>query len=149
MNCQYWKADTPEKLQQCFKFLASALPERGWRIEWKEWRDIRSLSQNAFQHVIYDEISAYLISRGRTDCTRKWVKDMLKNKFLGWEEKEFVDIKTGERIVKEVLRSTSDLDVGDAVHYTDQIIAWANDIGCRIKIPSNSDYMKYKEAQDA
>jgi hypothetical protein len=149
MAAQYWKAQTIDQLEQCFNFLRASFPKAGFRIEWKQWRDTRSLSQNAFQHVIYAEISAYLISRGRTDCNELWVKDMLKNQFLGWEEKEFVNIKTGEITVREVLRSTAGLDTGDAVHYTDQILAWAADIGCQIKIPTMCDYRHYKEVQAA
>lgn len=149
MTGQYWKAQTKEQLESCFKFLLAGLPEAGWRITWKVWRDTRSLSQNAFQHAIYQEISQYLISRGRTDCNEDWVKDMLKNQFLGWEDREFVDLKTGEVTVRQCLRQTSKLDTGEAVHYTDQILAWAADIGCQIKIPSMCDYRTYKEAQAA
>ncbi len=149
MTGQYWRAQTPEQLQQCFKFLSQSMPARGLRITWEEWRDRRSLGQNAFQHKIYAEISQYLISRGRTDCSETWVKDMLKNKFLGWEDREFVDIKTGEVTVRQCLRETSKLDTGEAVHYTDQILAWAGEIGCEIKIPTMCDYRKYKEMQSA
>jgi len=149
MSNQHWRAQTREQLQQCFRFLAQSMPEKGWRIEWKPWRDVRSLSQNAFQHVIYEEISQYLISRGRKDCSPEWVKDMLKNKFLGWVDKEFVDIKTGEITIHQVLRSTKGLDIGEANHYIDQILAWSADIGCDIKIPTMCDYRHYKEAQAA
>lgn len=149
MSGQYWQAKTTDQLESCFRFLRQSMPEQGLRITWEPWRDKRSLSQNAFQHVIYDEISRYLISRGRIDCSPKWVKKMLKNKFLGWEDQEFVDIETGEVTTRQCLRSTSKLDMGEAVHYTDQILMWASDIGCEIKIQTMCDYRKYKEAQIA
>lgn len=109
----------------------------------------RSLSQNALQHCIYAELSRYLIAKGRADCTAKWIKQMLKNKFLGWVSESFTDISTGEKFTKEVLRHTADLDKGEAGHYTTQIIEWAESIGCQIKIPANSEYMKFLEAQNA
>lgn len=107
----------------------------------------RSLDQNAFQHVIYTEISKYLISKGRTDWTPKYTKRNLKNKFLGWELEEYVDIETGEKTSREALRSTAALDKGDAYLFTTAILEWAESIGCEIKIPSDSEYMKQREEQ--
>ncbi len=150
MSQQSWRAQSPEQLRQFVNFMATQpIPENGWRIDYKPWRAARSLSQNAFQHVIYAEVSRYLISRGRTDCDEQWVKDMLKNKYLGWVDREFVDVVTGEVTKHECLRETSKLDVGEAVHYTDQILMWCADIGCEIKIPTMCDYRLYKESQDA
>lgn len=143
-----WRCQTLEQLENCFKFLRVAMPENGWRVEFKPWRDARSLSQNAFQHVIYEDISRYLVSKGRTDCTPEWVKDAVKNKFLGWVDKEFVDITTGQRTMRQVLRATSDLDVGESIHYTDQLLEWASSIGCEIKIPAKCEYRDYKEVQN-
>lgn len=145
---QYWRAQTKDQLENCFKHLRDSMPESGWRIEWKPWRDIRSLSQNAFQHVIYAEISQYLIGKGRTDCDEQWVKKMLKNRFIGWVDEEFTDVVTGQKTIRSVLKSTKKLDVGEATHYIDQILAWAADIGCWIQIPAHSEYAKYKESQD-
>ena len=108
----------------------------------------RTISQNKLQHSVYAELSRYLIAKGRTDCTAKWMKQMLKNKFLGWVSESFTDISTGEKFTKEVLRHTADLDKGEAGHYTTQIIEWAESIGCQIKIPANSCHMKFLEQQN-
>jgi hypothetical protein len=48
------------------------------RLQVKEWREKRSLSQNALRHMWYAEISEYLINSGRTDATPEWVKRNLK-----------------------------------------------------------------------
>lgn len=106
---------------------------------------VRSLSQNALMHSVYGEISKYLIKKGRTDCSAEWVKDALKSKFLGWEIKSFVDVVTGDKFEKEMMRKTSELDKGEAYHYTTQIIDWAESIGCDIKIPAHSVHMKIYE----
>lgn len=111
-----------------------------YRVVVSEWREKRSLSQNALQHVIYTEISEYLVSKGRKHCVPVWVKDALKNQFLGWESVEFTDLNTGEITKREVLRPTKDLDVGESCNYTTQILGWAQSIGCNIKIPAKCEY---------
>lgn len=140
-------AVSKEQIDELAAFLTSMMPKNGWRIKFTEWRDSRTLSQNAFQHAIYTDISRYLISRGRTEYTPEFVKMMLKNKFLGWTEFEFVDVVTGERTKRQILRSTAGLDKGEAQRFTEQILEWSESIGCHINIPANSEYMKYREAQ--
>lgn len=108
----------------------------------------RSLSQNAFSHAIYQDVSKYLIQRGREDCTPEWVKQMLKNTFLGWEEIEIVNVVTGERVIRQELRHTSKLSKGEMMNYITQLLDWAESIGCQIKIPVNSDYFKYMESMN-
>lgn len=117
-----------------------ARSNKTYRVVVSEWREKRSLSQNALQHVIYSDVSEYLISKGRKHCTTAWVKSALKNQFLGWTETEFTDLNTGEITNREVLRSTKDLDVGESCHYTTQILDWAQSIGCSIKIPAKCEY---------
>ncbi len=108
----------------------------------------RSLSQNAFQHIIYQEISKYLISKGRTDWTPEYTKENMKNAFLGWKDKEYIDVKTGKRSVRSVLRKTSTLDKGDSFRFTTDLIGFSESIGLMIKIPESSDYMKFKNEQN-
>ena len=118
------------------------------RVQVSEWREKRSLSQNALQHVIYSDISKYLISKGRKDWTPEYTKKQLKNKFLGWVNEEYIDIETGERTIKSVLKPTAGLDKGDAYHYTTQIIEWAESIGCEIRIPAKCEYRELMERQN-
>ena len=108
----------------------------------------RSISQNALSHSIYSEVSKYLISKGRTDCSPDWIKKMLKNKLLGWDVETFTDILTGAKTQREVLRHTSQLTKGEMMDYLTQIIEWAESIGCEIRIPVNSEYMKLMESQN-
>jgi hypothetical protein len=119
-----------------------------YRVNIVEWREKRSLSQNALQHVIYEVVSKYLISKGRIEWTESKVKESLKSKFLGWEEREIIDVVTGEVIVKEKLIETSKLDVGESFHYTTQIIEWSESIGCEIKIPAKCEYRELMEQQN-
>lgn len=119
-----------------------------YRVNIVLWREKRSISQNSLQHVIYSDISKYLISKGRIEWTEKKVKESLKSKFLGWEQREIIDVVTGEITVKEMLKESSKLDVGEAFHYTTQIIEWAESIGCEIKIPAKCEYREIMERQN-
>lgn len=119
-----------------------------YRVSIVEWRDKRTLTQNALQHSIYNTVSEYLIAKGRTDWIPKVAKYNLKHKFLGWHDVKFTDIITGEVTFKEELVSSSGLDKGDAHFYTTQIIEWAEGIGCEIRIPEKCDYRKIQMEQE-
>ena len=123
-------------------------PNKSFRLTVKVWRESRSLNQNSLQHVIYGEVSKYLISKGRDDWCTKTTKKNLKNKYLGWVSEEFTDVETGEITIKETLKHTSDLDVGDSYIYTTNILDFADNIGCEIKIPENCEYRILQEQQN-
>ncbi len=117
------------------------------RISVKQWTERRSLSQNALQHVIYKDISVYLVDHGRDWCPER-VKKALKYKFLGEYVEQITDVVTGKVYERRELRSTASLDKGEAYHYTTQIIQWAESIGCEIKIPANCEYRDLMEKQN-
>ena len=102
---------------------------------------------NAFQHVIYQTISTFLISHGKVECTPEWVKRALKNKYLGWTKEEFIDFD-GVVTVHEVLRHTSELDSGEAYHFTSQLLGFSDSIGCEIKIPARCEYREMADSQE-
>ena len=122
-------------------------PTKEYRVTIKRWKEKRSLSQNAFQHVIYSELSKYLVSKGRKDWTEEKVKFEMKNNFLGWRQTECVNVFTGEMTTREILRETSKLDVGDSFQYTTQLLDFAQSIGCTIKIPDDCEYMNLSRKQ--
>ena len=99
-------------------------------------------------HAHYTELSKWLIARGRTDCDPLWVKKMLKHKFLGYTRETMTDIVTGETIEKEHLIHTSDLDVGEMTNFISNYLAWGDDLGCYLKVPADSEYMKLMESQN-
>jgi len=148
MNPQSIKAINAHQIDQLSNFLKVSIPKEGWRVTFAPWKEKRSLDQNSFQHCIYQDISEYLISRGRKDCTPEWVKAMLKNKFLGWVPQEFTDLITGAKVTRDVLRETAKLDVGEAYYYTTEIIEWASSIGLEIKIPTHCEYSNLRNAQN-
>lgn len=120
-----------------------------FRLIIKPWRESRSLSQNALAHMWLDEISAYLIKRGKSFATPEWVKDALKHSYLGYEEREMTDVITGEKTMIRSLRHTSDLDTGEMHFFLTQVEGWALNIGCRLTIPEDSEYAQLRAKQEA
>lgn len=119
-----------------------------YRLIIKPWRDKRSLSQNSLSHMWYAELSAYLIKRGKPFASPEWVKSAMKHTYLGYEEREMVDVVTGAKETVRSLRHTADLDTGDMHFYLTQVEGWALNIGCRLTIPADSEYSKLKRKQD-
>jgi len=119
-----------------------------YRLIIKPWREKRSLNQNALSHMWYSEISDWLIWRGKDFASPEWVKDAMKHTYLGYVEREMVDVVTGETTVIRSLRHTSDLDTGDMHFYLTQVEGWALSLGCKLTVPADSEYMNLKEKQN-
>lgn len=119
-----------------------------YRLIIKPWREKRSLNQNALSHMWYSEISDWLIRRGKNFASPEWVKDAMKHTYLGYVEREMVDVVTGETTVIRSLRHTSDLDTGDMHFYLTQVEGWALRLGCKLTVPADSEYMNLKEKQN-
>jgi len=119
-----------------------------YRIRVEPWQEKRSLSQNALFHVWMRQLSEFLIARGRPNCSPDWCKDAMKFTFLGFEETEFVDVKTGARIVRETLKHTSKLKTGDMFNFMTNVQAWCLDIGCFLNIPESSEFFVNMKKQD-
>ncbi|EAO0751701.1 recombination protein NinB [Salmonella enterica] len=120
-----------------------------YRVVITEWKDRRSISQNSLSHMWYAEISRYLTRRGHTQWTETFTKDAMKHAFLGYEEREVIDVTTGEVVSVRELRKTSKLSTGEMHFYLNQVEAWAGDIGCLLTLPDNSEYRKLREQQVA
>ncbi len=119
-----------------------------YRLIIKPWREKRSLNQNALSHMWYSEISDWLIRRGKDFASPEWVKDAMKHTYLGYVEREMVDVVTGQTTAILSLRHTSDLDTGDMHFYLTQVEGWALSLGCKLTVPADSEYMKLKEKQN-
>ncbi|MHA3264001.1 hypothetical protein ACX1HF_19570 [Yersinia pseudotuberculosis] len=140
--------------QSTFKQLGATLQilitsGKKYRVSICEWRDKRSLPQNALSHMWYGEISAYLIKSGRTDATPAWVKRNLKKTYLGCEEVEYTDFVTGEKVKTWEPRHTSSLDTGDMHFFLSQVEMWAAQFGLALTIPNGCEYSNLKQKQVA
>ncbi|AKJ41782.1 hypothetical protein [Pragia fontium] len=120
-----------------------------YRVRVCEWKEKRSLGQNDLSHVWYDALSKYLISKGRTECSPKWVKRAMKHTYLGYEDIEMVDVVTGERTTRQELRHTADLDTGAMHFYLTQVEGWALNVGCMLAVPAGCEYQQLQQKQVA
>jgi len=121
---------------------------RSFRLRLEPWSEKRTLSQNAMFHAWMGELSRYLILHGRPYCTPAWCKDAMKYTFLGFEETTYTDVTTGAQIVRETLRHTSKLRVGEMFQFMTKVQAWCLDIGCFVRVPVNSEYFALKRQQE-
>ena len=120
-----------------------------FRLQLKDWREKRSLSQNSLSHVWYEEISDYLIKSGRTDATPAWVKRNLKKTYLGCEEVTYTDFITGEKTTTWEPRHTSDLDTGEMHIFLTKVEAWCAQFGLALTIPHGCEYQQLQQKQEA
>lgn len=118
-----------------------------WRISIKEWREKRSLGQNDLSHVWYEQISKYLVSKGRTECSTEWVKLAMKHTYLGYEKKVMTDVVTGEKKEVLTLKKTSGLDAGAMHYYLSQVESWSLHIGCMLRTPDDCEYKRLQREQ--
>ena len=98
----------------------------------------RSLSQNALFHMWVGQAAHFF------KLTPEQMKMVFKHQFLGYE-----DCKIGKLDIKGQLRRTSKLDKGEMNHFMSQVDAWCAKKNCLLTTPADSDYMNYKEAQNA
>lgn len=119
------------------------------RLQVKQWREKRSLSQNSLSHMWYTEISEYLVKSGRTDATPEWVKRNLKKTYLGCEEVTYTDFITGEKTTAWEPRHTADLDTGEMHIFLVKVEMWCAQFGLALTIPNGCEYQQLREKQEA
>jgi hypothetical protein len=90
------------------------------------------------------EGSKHFSAQGKDNVDPERLKLLLKYKFLGTE-----DIQVGSKVVPGVVRSTKKLDRGEMHDFMGKCENWLLDLGVRLTIPGDSEYMKLKEAQVA
>jgi|TARA_R110000822_G_scaffold14713_8_gene51491 hypothetical protein len=108
----------------------------------KVLKGTRSLNQNDLFHKWCREMSSEW-SNSIPNATPEGVKWMMKFKFLGTE-----DIEVGKTIIKDQVKSTATLDVGEFVFFMDQVYAFAADKNLHLTLPANNQYSALKAAQE-
>lgn len=108
----------------------------------------RTIPMNSTLHMWFGELSKFLVSKGRKDCTPEFCKDLMKFTFLGCEEVERINAVTGERVKMQKLRSTTDLDKGEYLYFMEQVNQWCADKGCLLTMPIKSEYRELIERQN-
>lgn len=135
----------PKELGKRLEYLQQLLVDLDiWplSIKWGRYRHPRTLSQNALFHLWMSEASKHFERQGKKNVEPERLKLLLKNHFLGT-----VDVEVGSQVVPGVIRSTKKLDRGEMQRFMEQCEAWLLDMGVKLTIPGESEYMKMREAQ--
>jgi hypothetical protein len=118
------------------------------RLQVKEWREKRSLSQNSLLHMWLAEISEYLINSGRTDATPEWVKRNLKRPILA-AKRSPTPISFPEKTTMWEPRHTADLDTGEMHIFLVKVEMWCAQFGLALTIPNGCEYQQLRDKQEA
>ena len=127
---------------QCMRDIEAMCKEHGYCVVQIKAGG-RSLEQNALFHVWCREFAAEQTKRGKT-VNEATVKIWWKHRFLGVE-----DVQYGSKVIKDQLRHTDDLSVGEMFHFMEQCWEYsATDFGVYLPIPEDSHYKKTREKQN-
>lgn len=140
---EHWRCQTVEQLQNCFNFLREHMPEKGWRIDYKKWRDARSLPQNSLAWIWYKEIADHIsLKTGLGPFDDQDLHDRLLVERYGHEK-----VMIGTVEVLRVPRS-SKFDKGKMHEFLQWVESWCADRNIYLSMPGDSEYQKLKEIQN-
>lgn len=112
------------------------------RIELKPHKNVRSLSQNALFHAWVRELVDYFCGNDYP-ITFNEMKKILKNRFLGTE-----DVVIHNTVIKDQLRETSSLDVGEFQRFLEEVQAWSFEVGVSLTNPQDSEFAKNRRISE-
>lgn len=116
-------------------------------VKLMQYKNPRSLDQNALSHVWYREIAKEMAKKGHKVDHEKpeqvW-KLWLKKRFLGTDS-----YRIGKHEINEQVKSTSSLNKGEMAHYLDNVYHWAMDLGIILTIPRECEYAEIKNQQES
>ncbi len=140
------KINDPTEIQRKLPFLLKRVDTWDYSkplcIKFENYVDPRSLNQNALFHIWCREMSEAFISKV-PDATPEGVKWMMKQKFLGTH-----DIKVGQTVITNQIKSSSSLKKGEMVFFMDQVYAWAAEKDVYLSLPQYNEYTELKRKQD-
>lgn len=113
-----------------------------YRVSIVEWRDKRTLSQNALLWKWNGEIASQLERARKGKFTGEQLHDYLKDLYC---PPKAITVMGETRYVK----STKELDTGEMTRYLEQVDAWAHQRGFRLTIPARCEYQQLRTQQGA
>ena len=118
--------------------------ERKMQVSYQMWEAPRTRSQlNLYWQWMSQLATGF--SRAGSVYSKDDMHDLMRHKFLGYEEKVI-----GHTKIKDQLKSVADGKIGKArmSEYMHQIDSWAADHGILLPSPELNEYTKYKEARN-
>lgn len=134
---------TRDQVNACAGELLEFLKDNGAiRVQFK--KKPRTIPQNDTFHMWCEKFAQGLTALGRP-ATKPEVKLWMKHKFLG-----LCDVTYGDKVIRDQLRETSDLDSGEFYIFMERMWEYAaTDFGIFLPIPEDSEYKKIKAQQEA
>lgn len=146
---------TDYQKRQFIEWLVHLSITRPLVFTWKAWTKKRSRDANALLHVWLEQIAKHQVfddARKQMDKKQvaEYVKEKLKEKYLGNETVEYVDQRTGEVVTITRLRRTRDLDSGEFCYFLERVQDWAlHGLGMVLTSDKEDEYNKWQEQQAA
>ena len=144
---EFWlikdKMELKQRIESFHKYLAT---QWDWEhpVAWKVsiYRPRRSMSQNDLFHLWVREAVVFLKEKnpGAKDLTEEDLKELLKFRYLGTEDKT-----VGTTVIPAQVRKTRKLDAGEMFDFMEQVHEWALDLGIKLTHPQDSEYMKLQQ----
>ena len=133
---------TPAMLPELIRLLKELLTlGKAYRVNVKEWREQRSLSQNALYWVWLSEISRELKPNDQQHKKEIW-HEYFKQYFCSTKS---IAMPAGKDVI---VKSTKLLDVGEMCHYMTQIHNWAAGHMLVLPVPEDSEYKQNLDKQE-
>ena len=140
-----YKVNRPDEIEVRLGHIADRLKVWDYtnpcNIKLTPYRNPRSISQNSMFHAWCKYLSEQVIEKDAS-YTKENIKLLLKQLFLGTEE-----IQVGKTIIKDQLRHTSKLDIGEMHHFLNEVYNWAFELGFSLPIDPQSEYRKLNQQQ--
>lgn len=108
----------------------------------------RSLGQNNLYWAWMQALATFFSGRKNpatgkpSKFSKEDMHDLMRHNFVGYKNR-----RVGSTDLTPVLRSTADLDPGAMGEYMTKIDVWAQEKGCFLPYPPDSEYAKYKDAR--
>lgn len=112
----------------------------------KPGKEKRRLSQNVLSHVLKEQLSEYLIRRGKAIATKELVKNTIGHTCACYEQGEIVGVISGEKIIINSLRPPG-IVTGD-MHFLTHVEGRPLNIGCKLTVPGDSENQKLEGKQN-
>jgi len=129
--------------KQAIELISKLDLQRAWRVTIVQWREKRSLDQNALAHRWFQEAADYFdVAASAGYKPAEVMKEYFKRKFLPSKE---ILIKGTPVLVPP---QTSKLDMGEMIHFMTQVDDWCAQRGCPLTKPENSQYIELMREQE-
>lgn len=142
----YVRIDSKEEIKPKLDYLGNRLgsfwnfDQHALVVNYEPYVDPRTRSQNSLYWQWLGEMATYF-SEGMQQFDKDDMHDLMRHKFLGYEDRTL-----GNTTIRDQLRSTTRLKKLEMSEYMHQIEVWAMEHDCRLTVPHQNEYMKYREA---